>query len=231
MPKKTPPIKSGIDGNFSFKRTFGKIIFEIIAENENKITFKEAENILREALGYPLKGKGFDSELLLFNFIKDTFPETKVILHGKPAFLENQHYDVWLPEINVAVEYQGEQHRISVDYFGGDAALAKQKERDKKKRTLSRKNGVKLFYIRSGENYTSTVLDKLIAEIADILIRRKTMTLNPEDQRKQAFELFVRALAAASDSLVKPLTGKEYAQHAVEGAKIIEEYLFPKTEK
>jgi len=54
------------------------------------------------------------------------------------------------------------------------------------------------------------------------------MTLNPEDQRKQAFELFVRALAAAPDSLVKPLTGKEYAQHAVEGAKIIEEYLFPK---
>jgi len=57
------------------------------------------------------------------------------------------------------------------------------------------------------------------------------MTLNPEDQRKQAFELFVRALAAAPDSLVKPLTGKEYATHAVEGAKIIEEYLFPKTEK
>jgi hypothetical protein len=54
------------------------------------------------------------------------------------------------------------------------------------------------------------------------------MTLDTEDQRKQAFELFIRALAAAPDSLVKSLTGKEYAKHAIEGAQTIEEYLFPK---
>jgi hypothetical protein len=57
------------------------------------------------------------------------------------------------------------------------------------------------------------------------------MTLDAEDQRKQAFELFIRALAAAPDSLVKPLTGREYAKHAVEGAQAIEEYLFPKEKK
>jgi len=57
------------------------------------------------------------------------------------------------------------------------------------------------------------------------------MTLNPEDQRKQSFELFVRALASAPDSLVKSLTGKEYAKHAVDGAKEIEEYLFPKKQE
>jgi hypothetical protein len=54
------------------------------------------------------------------------------------------------------------------------------------------------------------------------------MIINPEDQKKQAFELFIRALAAAPEALVKPLTGKEYAKHAVEGAKEIEEYIFPK---
>ena len=54
------------------------------------------------------------------------------------------------------------------------------------------------------------------------------MTINPEDQRKEAFELFVRALAAAPEALVKPLTGKEYAKHAVDGAKEIDEYIFPK---
>jgi hypothetical protein len=54
------------------------------------------------------------------------------------------------------------------------------------------------------------------------------MTIDAEDQRKQAFELFIRALAAAPDSLVKSLTGKEYAKHAIEGAQAIEEYLFPK---
>jgi len=38
------------------------------------------------------------------------------------------------------------------------------------------------------------------------------MTLNPEDQKKQAFELFIRALAAAPEALVKPLTVKEMAE-------------------
>jgi hypothetical protein len=53
------------------------------------------------------------------------------------------------------------------------------------------------------------------------------MTLNPEDQRKQALELFARVLASAPDSLVKSLTGKEYAKHVVDGAKEVEAYLFP----
>lgn len=53
------------------------------------------------------------------------------------------------------------------------------------------------------------------------------MTLNPEDQKKQAFELFIRALAAAPDSFIKPLTGQEYGKHAVDGAKEIEAYFFP----
>jgi len=54
------------------------------------------------------------------------------------------------------------------------------------------------------------------------------MTVHPEDQKKLAFELFMRALAAAPDSFIKPLTGQEYRKHAVDGAKEIEEYLFPK---
>jgi ribosomal protein L36 len=50
--------------------------------------------------------------------------------------------------------------------------------------------------------------------------RMRLMTLDKEDQRKQAFELFVRALQAAPDSLIKSLTGKEYAAHIVDGAKV-----------
>jgi hypothetical protein len=54
------------------------------------------------------------------------------------------------------------------------------------------------------------------------------MTINPEDQRKQAFEMFVKALQAAPDSLIKSLTGKEYAKHTVDGTQVVEEYLYPK---
>jgi hypothetical protein len=49
-----------------------------------------------------------------------------------------------------------------------------------------------------------------------------------EDQRKQALDMFIRALSSAPDSLIKSLTGKDYAKHIIEGAQAIEEYIFPK---
>jgi len=53
------------------------------------------------------------------------------------------------------------------------------------------------------------------------------MIHDDEDQRKQAIDLYIRALAAAPDSLIKSLSGKEYAKHTIDGAKEIAEYLFP----
>ena len=53
------------------------------------------------------------------------------------------------------------------------------------------------------------------------------MTQVHEDQKKQAFDIYIRILAAAPDSLIKSLTGKEMAKHAVEGAIEIRNYLFP----
>ena len=47
------------------------------------------------------------------------------------------------------------------------------------------------------------------------------------DRRKEALDVFVRLLSAAPDSLVKSLTGKEYAKHAIEEAREFEVYLFP----
>jgi len=55
------------------------------------------------------------------------------------------------------------------------------------------------------------------------------MNFDPEDQRKQSVELFIRALQAAPDSFLKALTGKEYATHVLEGAKVLESYLYPGT--
>jgi len=53
------------------------------------------------------------------------------------------------------------------------------------------------------------------------------MTIDPETKRKQSFDIFIRIVAAAPDSLIKSLTGKEYAKHAIDGVQVIEDYLFP----
>jgi len=64
--------------------------------------------------------------------------------------------------------------------------------------------------------------------------RGKTMDflLSNTERRKQALDIFTRVLAAAPDSLIKSLTGQEYAKHAIDGAKELETYLFTEsTEK
>jgi hypothetical protein len=53
------------------------------------------------------------------------------------------------------------------------------------------------------------------------------LTLGDEDKRKEAMELFIRALQAAPDSLAKALSGKSYAKEPIDGAAEFKEYLFP----
>jgi hypothetical protein len=55
------------------------------------------------------------------------------------------------------------------------------------------------------------------------------LTIGDEDKRKEAMELFIRALQAAPDSFVKALTGKSYAQALIDGANEFKKYLFPES--
>jgi hypothetical protein len=57
------------------------------------------------------------------------------------------------------------------------------------------------------------------------------LTLGDEDKRKEAMELFIRALQAAPDSFIKALCGKNYAKELIDGASEFKEYLFPNAEK
>jgi hypothetical protein len=53
------------------------------------------------------------------------------------------------------------------------------------------------------------------------------LTLGDEDKRKEAMELFIRALQAAPDSFIKALSGKSYAGELIDGATEFKGYLFP----
>jgi hypothetical protein len=98
--------------------------------------FREAENAARELAGLPAVGGGWVNETNLFFLLRDEFRDTKVIAHGRPTWLNPQHLDIYFPEYNVGVEYQGDQHFRPVKLFGGERALAANQERDARKRTL-----------------------------------------------------------------------------------------------
>ena len=93
----------------------------------------------------------------MFYLIKERFKEHRVIQHGKPIWLGKQHLDIYLPDFNVGIEYQGEQHSISVEIFGGEEGLKSNQERDRRKRMLCKKNNLKLFEVFPDDNFDTFV--------------------------------------------------------------------------
>lgn len=56
-------------------------------------------------------------------------------------------YDFYLPNFNLLIEYQGEQHEHPVDIFGGKEQFKVQQEHDKRKREYADKHSIELFEI------------------------------------------------------------------------------------
>ena len=68
-------------------------------------------------------------------------------------WLGRQSLDFYLPNYNVGIECQGEQHFFPVEYFGGDKTFKKTLQRDKRKKALCEKHGIKLLYFGNVPNY------------------------------------------------------------------------------
>ena len=63
--------------------------------------------------------------------------------------LNNKKFDFYL-ELNnkkFAIEYNGKQHYEAIEYFGGEEAFKKQKERDSDKKQFCQKNNIELIII------------------------------------------------------------------------------------
>ena len=80
-----------------------------------------------------------------------------------------QSLDFYLPDYNVGVECQGEQHFFPVKYFGGEKTFKKTLERDKRKKKLCEENGVKLLYFGNVPNY-DTFLGEAVRDDVQYLI-------------------------------------------------------------
>ena len=106
------------------------------------------ENQLRREKGIPGIGDQWKSETEIYAFIKDILTNYEVSRHHSPSWLSPMHLDVYVPELSLAVEYQGQQHYMPVDIFGGQESFEKTKVRDAIKKKLCQQNKVYLLYIR-----------------------------------------------------------------------------------
>ena len=110
-------------------------------------SFAGPENEIRKLLGFKEIGEGWVSETKLFYLIKERFKEHRVIQHGKPKWLGKQHLDIFIPDLNIGIEYQGKQHTIPLGIFGGEDSFQENVKRDKRKKGLCEKNNCMLFEV------------------------------------------------------------------------------------
>jgi hypothetical protein len=155
--------KRFIDGIDDLDTFFEKAVPEDKKEEMNRMPFIQAsffrkfffmkdieheiENEIRAVFGREKFGEDWKFETSVFYKLKDAFPEVDVIHHGKPVWLGQQHLDVWIPEYNVAVEVQGEQHSKPMKHWDGKKGFEKQQARDKIKAEKCRENGTAYFIL------------------------------------------------------------------------------------
>ena len=113
--------KDGLRSNWRLERT--KIRTELTADGIIKPKWKH--------------------ELSLFHALRKQFPD--ILYQYRPDWLGRQSLDLYIPSLCTAIEYQGIQHYLPVEFFGGEDALALRQELDQNKRELCALNHVRLI--------------------------------------------------------------------------------------
>ena len=83
-------------------------------------------------------------------------------MHYRPEFLKKMELDIFIKELNLGIEHQGQQHFKPIKHWGGEESLKKVQHRDKLKADLCKKNKVNLLCINYDEEITKEKIDKKI---------------------------------------------------------------------
>jgi hypothetical protein len=94
------------------------------------------------------------------------FPESQILRHHRPEWLDGLELDMSLPHPALALEYQGQQHFHPIEAWGGKDALCDLQERDRRRARLCRDLGITLVAIDYREPLTAEhIREKLDAAI------------------------------------------------------------------
>ena len=83
--------------------------------------------------------------------------------------------DFYLPKYKIGIECQGKQHFIPVEYWGGSSGLKEQIERDEKKYSLCKANGIDILYYVDNEvpkefiNHSYLKINEMLKVLKDLV--------------------------------------------------------------
>lgn len=125
--------------------------------------WKTAKSILKgELIENGIIISKWKHEQSLFLLVKKTYSDA--IFQYRPEWLSSQSLDIYIPKLNVGIEYQGIQHYTDVDFFGGKKALEHRKVLDEKKRKICQDKGVILVEWKYNFNITNKNLQTLLRD-------------------------------------------------------------------
>lgn len=97
------------------------------------------------------------SEKYLYYRIRESLPDIPIVRHARPTWLGNQHFDIYLPSKNVALEYNGRQHYEPISYFGGEESFKYRTELDEQKLRVAKDNNTVVIIHKYDDEIESTL--------------------------------------------------------------------------
>lgn len=119
-----------------------KEIEEILLRYYN-IEQKKKDDLYNQIVAEGKTSRKWINEQQLYALVKDFFEDA--VFQFRTKWLGAQSLDIYIPSVRVGIEYQGAQHYMPIDFFGGEESLRNQQEKDERKRQLCKKNQVELL--------------------------------------------------------------------------------------
>ena len=113
------------------------------------------------------KNSKWKNEYNLYLLIKTYFEDA--IFQYKFEELGEQRIDIFIPSLNIAFEYQGEQHYVS-GVFGDEADFEHSKWLDERKRKICKENNIHLIEWHFETRVNKIELDYALYEFKELLI-------------------------------------------------------------
>jgi len=145
------------------RKEIAKNNWDNLSEQEKQLRFEKANEAVRVSSKLGSKLEKYLLESLVINNYK-TIPHKEQILSNTKL-----HIDLFLPELNIAVEVDGPSHFLPV---WGEEALKRNQEYDSKKTGLLIGKGINLIRIKQQKDFSKSrakmIFERLMEAIADI---------------------------------------------------------------
>lgn len=108
------------------------------------------------------------SQTILYNKLVKRYSNLDILFevgNKTVPWLKRQRFDIYIPSLNIAVEYNGHQHYMPIKYFGDELAHQKTLEKDDLKRQKCKNNDCLLLKLKY--DYTDEDFNNVCKQIDD----------------------------------------------------------------